>query len=144
MSNQREYSQVPTDGDRDENTIELTEFSQSQLLGDGDYDDNIHPDIFHDEVGSDNNDVDTDGYDLNEKYEKNQNNVKNTEEAVEEKLQWKIYNRWEEPIFLSLIVTAILVVPTLLLWMYGLFQFFGKWYIIWPLALHLREWPLLV
>ena len=123
MSNQREYSQVPTDGDRDENTIELTEFSQSQLLGDGDYDDNIHPDIFHDEVGSDNNDDDTDGYD----------------QAVEEKLQWKIYNRWEEPIFLSLIVTAILVVPTLLLWMYGLFQLFGKWYSISPLALHIRE-----
>jgi hypothetical protein len=47
-------------------------------------------------------------------------------EWLEEQLLWNVWNRWEEPFILSILVTAILVVvPTLVLCMYGAYQFSG-------------------
>jgi hypothetical protein len=59
-------------------------------------------------------------------------------EWLEEQLLWNVWNRWEEPCILSILITAILVVPTLVLCMYGAYQFSGRLWGIWVFVLHLQ------
>jgi hypothetical protein len=146
--NHQKYLQVPADGDQNENTIELTEVSQNQLFEDDDDDDHILPGEFDDETGSyDSNYDDADeDYDDSESYGENQTServvvaghARLPMELIEEHLMWNVYNRWEEPNLLSLVVTAFFLMPTLLLWIYGTFEFVGKWWSIWILVLHLQ------
>ena len=134
MSHQK-YLQVPAIGDEIEHTIELTEVSQNQLYGDKE-DGYVLPGEFDDEVGS----GDSDSYGESDECDNNERtgHARLPMELIEEHLLWNVYNRWEEPNFLSLIVTAFILMPTLLLWMYGTFEFVGKWWSIWILVLHLQ------
>ena len=133
------------DEDNNENTIELTEVSQ-KYFEDDDEDDYASPGEFDDEAGS----YDSDGR-FND-YESAEHDVESETrypvrtsgharlpmDMIEEHLLWNVYNRWEEPNFLSLIVTTFVLMPTLLLWMYGAFEFVGKWWSIWIWVLHLQ------
>jgi hypothetical protein len=57
-------------------------------------------------------------------------------EYLEEQLLWNVWNRWEEPCILSIVVTVCAVLPVLVLWMYGAFAFINRFWILWPFAFH--------
>lgn len=146
----QKYSQVPANEDQDENNIECTQISQSQLVTSND--DNILPNEFDDEVENDDSDYydsdnsGSDDYGSDGNYGENQNNERTITaghsgiimELIEEQLLWNVFNRWEEPIFLSLVVTTFVLIPTLSLWIFGTYQSVGKWWSIWILIMHLQ------
>jgi hypothetical protein len=59
-------------------------------------------------------------------------------DVLEEQLMWNVWNRWEEPTLLSILVTSFLLLPTLILWMYGAFAFVGRFWSIWIFVLPLQ------
>jgi hypothetical protein len=67
-------------------------------------------------------------------------------DVLEEQLFWNVWNRLEEPALLSVTVTTFLLLPTLILWMYGVFAFVGRfwsiWIFVWPLQfrISLSSW----
>ncbi len=144
MSHQK-YLQIPASGDQNDN-IELTEVSNNQTFRD---EEDIHDD-FDGEVGSYDSDGDDDG-DFDDEFDDESDGESKTNtrpisggharlpmELIEEHLLWNVYNRWEEPNSLSLAVTTFVFIPMILLWMYGAFEFVGKWWAIWILVLHLQ------
>ena len=73
--------------------------------------------------------------------EEEPNNYRRTRhslETLEGHLLWNSWNRWEEPCLLSILVTGILVLPTLGLWMYGSYVFAGRLWAMWIFVLHLH------
>lgn len=63
-------------------------------------------------------------------------------DVLEEQLLWNVWNRWEEPALLSITVTTILLLPTLVVWLYGAFAFVGRFWSLWifVLPLQFRMW----
>jgi len=128
--NHQAYSKVNADGDEKENIIELTGLSQDQSV----------EDEFDDEGEND----DDDDYDDDGDGRQNKNrfvpagHTRIPMNLIEEQLLWNVFNRWEEPNLLSVVVTTFFLIPTLILWMYGTFEFVGKWWSIWILILHLQ------
>jgi hypothetical protein len=59
-------------------------------------------------------------------------------EVLEEQLLWNVWNRWEEPTMPSLLVTVFVLVPTLVLWMYGAYAFANRFWAMWIFVLHLQ------
>ncbi|KAG7344243.1 hypothetical protein IV203_022251 [Nitzschia inconspicua] len=59
-------------------------------------------------------------------------------DVLEEQLLWNVWNRWEEPALLSIIVTGIMLLPNLILWMYGAFAFVGRFWSLWIFVLPLQ------
>jgi hypothetical protein len=146
------YSKVSTDGlaennnknkndnDNDnDNDIELTGlpyFDETEISDDAfqddqndDYDENDDDDEDEDEEEEDDDDNDDGPYTKHNRIPL---------EMIEEQLLWNVFNRWEEPQLLSLVVTTLFLIPTLILWMYGIFEFVGKIWSIWILVLHLQ------
>jgi hypothetical protein len=96
-------------------------------------------DSFHDEV------VVVDDHD-HESYRRNAAGVNSSSVrqeqfcsyVLEEQLLWNVWNRLEEPALLSITVTTFLLLPTLILWMYGAFAFVGRFWSIWIFVLLLQ------
>lgn len=117
----RNYSQLPLNEDTIEDAIELTELPCER---DDDEDVLIHE--FNDEPRGDGTTPVATGHE------------RDPMETIEEHLLWNVFNRWEEPNLLSLTVTTFFVIPTLVMWMYGAFEFAGKWWAIWIMVFHLQ------
>ena len=60
------------------------------------------------------------------------------EQHQKQKWNYNVWNRWEEPCTLSISITAIFVVPTLLLCIHALYVFSGRLWGIWPIVLHIQ------
>ena len=120
-----DYDREGENGDSyhdDDDDIELTEIPPSSK----------GEDRFHDEEVTNRDDDD----------DNNQNAPEirlPSHEMLEEHLLWNTWNTWQEPCLLSLIVTWTIVVPTIVLWMYGTLAFVGiRFWSVWIFVIHLH------
>lgn len=131
------------EGNDDDDDIELTGLSATGNQVDGD-----HEDRFRDEEPADEDeeedfrDDDDDDHPSRSKSRKGGGGPATrlpSIELLEEHLLWNVWNRWEEPCVLSLIVTGLVLLPTILLWMYGAMAFVGvRFWCAWIFVLHLQ------
>lgn len=60
-------------------------------------------------------------------------------QLLEENLLWNNWNMWQEPCLLSLLLTTTIVIPTLIIWMYGAIAFVGgRLWSVWIFVIHLQ------
>ena len=59
-------------------------------------------------------------------------------EFLEEQLLWNVWNSWVEPCLLSILITTFVLLPTMILWIYGAFAFVGRFWSVWIFVMHLQ------
>jgi hypothetical protein len=98
---------------------------------DDDDDDNNYNNVSDDEDGSYHDEIVEDDHESSRQQQLSSG-------MLEEQLLWNVWNRLEEPVLLSITVTTFLLVPTLILWIYGAFAFVGRLWSIWIFVLPLQ------
>jgi hypothetical protein len=121
------YAQVPVDDAQgEEDDIELTDMRISSRVRSA-----------LDEDEDDDADAD-DGDDHRTKLKNYRASSRPSFDQLEEHLLWNVWNRWDEPCLLSVVITAFLVAPTLVLWMVACYEFAGRFWAISIFSIHLQ------